>query len=41
MSHEGHMGDEREFDEAAVINPISMFLESLGLKKPAWVGMSR
>jgi hypothetical protein len=35
MSYEGNMGDEREFDEAAVINRISIFLESLGLKKPA------
>jgi benzoyl-CoA reductase subunit B len=35
MTYEGNMGDEREFDEAAVENRIGIFLESLGLKRPA------
>jgi hypothetical protein len=28
------MGDEREFDEKATENRISIFLESMGVKKP-------
>ncbi len=35
MTYEGNMGDEREFDEVAAINRIDIFLESLGLQKPA------
>lgn len=34
MAYEGNMGDEREFDEAATLNRIAIFLESLGLEKP-------
>lgn len=34
MAYEGNMGDEREFDETATLNRISIFLESLGLEKP-------
>lgn len=34
MTYEGNMGDEREFDETATLNRISIFLESLGLEKP-------
>jgi benzoyl-CoA reductase subunit B len=34
MTYEGNMGDEREFDEKAVMTRMDIFLESLGLKKP-------
>jgi len=34
MAYEGNMGDEREFDEQAVVNRIDIFLESLGLERP-------
>jgi benzoyl-CoA reductase subunit B len=34
MTYEGNMGDEREFDEKAVITRMDILLESLGLKKP-------
>ena len=34
MTYEGNMGDEREFDEASVVNRIDIFLESMGLSKP-------
>jgi benzoyl-CoA reductase subunit B len=34
MTYEGNMGDEREFDEAATLNRIAIFLESIGLEKP-------
>lgn len=34
MTYEGNMGDEREFDEQAVINRMDIFLESLGLERP-------
>ena len=34
MSFEGNMGDKREFDEQATVNPIDIFLESMGFKKP-------
>jgi benzoyl-CoA reductase subunit B len=33
MTYEGNMGDEREFEESATLNQISIFLESLGLEK--------
>ena len=35
MTYEGNMGDEREFDETATLNRIDIFLENLGLQKPA------
>jgi len=28
------MGDEREFDEAATLNRIDIFMDSMGLQKP-------
>jgi benzoyl-CoA reductase subunit B len=34
MIYEGNMGDEREFDEAATLNRIDIFMDSIGLKKP-------
>jgi benzoyl-CoA reductase subunit B len=34
MTYEGNMGDEREFDEAATLNRLDIFLDNLGLKKP-------
>ncbi|MBW1695703.1 MAG: benzoyl-CoA reductase, bzd-type, subunit O [Deltaproteobacteria bacterium] len=34
MTYEGNMGDEREFDEAATLNRLDIFLDSIGLKKP-------
>ncbi len=35
MTYEGNMGDEREFDLTATESRFDIFLESLGLKKPA------
>jgi benzoyl-CoA reductase subunit B len=33
MPYEGSAGDERELDEARILNRVDIFLESLGLKK--------
>ncbi|OQY00432.1 MAG: benzoyl-CoA reductase, bzd-type, subunit O [Desulfobacteraceae bacterium 4572_130] len=35
MAYEGNMGDANEFDEAATIKRLDIFMESLGLSKPA------
>lgn len=35
MTYEGNMGDEREFDEKSTLDRIDIFLEGLGLKRPA------
>lgn len=35
ITYECNMGDEGKFDEQATTNRIDIFLESLGLKKPA------